>query len=179
MMEDLEERILKAIRNVPDFPQKGIQYKDISTLFLQPGLVKEIVEKGKQILSPYMPEAIAGIESRGFLFGLPLAMAMDIPFVMIRKAGKLPAATFSAEYKLEYGTATVEMHKDALEQGKSVAIVDDVLATGGTAMAAFDLIRQAEAAPVAALFLAELSFLEGRRLIEAHSGIEVLSMVKY
>lgn len=179
MMENLEERILQAIRNVPDFPQKGIQYKDISTVFLQPGLVKDIVEKGKYILSSYKPEAIAGIESRGFLFGLPLALALDIPFVMIRKAGKLPSATYSSTYQLEYGTATVEMHTDALEQGKSVAIVDDVLATGGTAMAAFDLIRQASATPVAALFLAELSFLEGRKLIEAQSAMEVVSMVKY
>lgn len=174
----LSERILSAIRTVPDFPEPGIQYKDISTLFLRPDLVRLMIEACAQSLEVYQADAIAGIESRGFLLGAAIAAHMQLPFVMIRKAGKLPSATYQETYALEYGTASIEMHCDALEQGAKVIVVDDVLATGGTAIAACNLIKRAGAMPVSCSFIAELEFLNGRQKLE-HAGIEAISLVKY
>jgi adenine phosphoribosyltransferase len=178
-MMSIEERIAQSIRNVPDFPQKGIQYKDISTLLLKPELLSEVIDHGKAALSGLQLDAVAGIESRGFLFGLPIAVALNLPFVMIRKAGKLPSDTFRELYQLEYGSATIEMHKDALQPGNRVAIVDDVLATGGTALAATKLVAQAGSNPVALWFLAELSFLKGREMFEPRQDMEIISLLKY
>lgn len=174
----LSEQILSAVRTIPDFPKPGIQYKDISTLFLRPDLVGQMIETCAKELSAYQADAVAGIESRGFLLGAAIAAHMQLPFVMIRKAGKLPAATYQEIYALEYGTASIEMHCDALEAGSRVIVIDDVLATGGTAIAACNLIKKAGSLPLVCSFIAELEFLDGRRKIES-SGIEVLSLVKY
>lgn len=174
----LSDKINKAIRTVPDFPKEGIQYKDISTLFLKPAIINQIVEVTVERLKTYELDAIAGIESRGFLLGAAIAAKMQLPFVMIRKAGKLPAATYKETYELEYGSATIEMHCDALVKGNRVAIIDDVLATGGTAIAASELIKKAEAAPIIACFIAELEFLNGAQKLES-AGIQCLSLVKY
>ena len=167
-----------AIRTIPDFPELGIQYKDISTLFLQPALINDIIAESVALLQPYNVQIIAGIESRGFLLGAAIAAKMQIPFVMIRKAGKLPAKTYSETYNLEYGTATIEMHFDAIEAGRRVAVIDDVLATGGTLSAASNLIKRAGSDPVVACLIAELGFLNGRIILES-AGTEVISLVKY
>jgi len=174
----LSEKIKGAIRTIPDFPEQGVQYKDISTLFLKPELINEIILESIALLQPYNLEVIAGIESRGFLLGAAIAAKMKLPFVMIRKAGKLPAKTYQETYQLEYGTASIEMHCDAIESGKRVAVIDDVLATGGTLGAASNLIRKAGSEPVVAFFIAELEFLNGRQKLET-AGINVLSIVKY
>jgi len=174
----LSDKILGAIRTIPDFPEPGIQYKDISTLFLEPELVNEIIEQSVELLQKYKVQVVAGIESRGFLLGAAIAARMGLPFVMIRKAGKLPSATFSETYNLEYGTATIEMHCDAIQTGRRVAVVDDVLATGGTVNAASNLIKKAGSMPVVACFIAELEFLKGRQKLE-DAGTEVISLVKY
>jgi adenine phosphoribosyltransferase len=174
----LIEKIKGAIRTIPDFPEKGVQYKDISTLFLKPELINEILLESVSLIQPYNVEVIAGIESRGFLLGAAIAAKMQLPFVMIRKAGKLPAKTYQETYQLEYGTATIEMHCDAIQSGKRVAVIDDVLATGGTLGAASNLIRRAGSEPVVACFIAELEFLNGRQKLET-AGTNVLSVVKY
>ena len=122
----LGEQIIAAVRTVPDFPKPGIQYKDISTLFLRPDLVKQMIEASANKLSEYKADAIAGIESRGFLLGAAIAAHMQLPFVMIREAGKLPSATYQETYALEYGTATIEMHCDALPSGVRVIVIEDV-----------------------------------------------------
>ena len=174
----LTEKIKGAIRTIPDFPEQGVQYKDISTLFLKPELINEIILESIALLQPYNVEVIAGVESRGFLLGAAIAAKMQLPFVMIRKAGKLPAKTYQETYQLEYGTASIEMHCDAIESGKRVAVIDDVLATGGTLGAASNLIRKAGSEPVVACFIAELEFLNGRQKLET-AGTNVLSIVKY
>jgi adenine phosphoribosyltransferase len=174
----LSEKILGAIRTIPNFPEIGIQYKDISTLFLKPDVINEIILESVALLQPYNVQVIAGIESRGFLLGAAIAAKMQIPFVMIRKAGKLPAKTYRETYNLEYGTATIEMHCDAIESGRRVAVIDDVLATGGTLSAAFNLIKMAGSDPVVACLIAELGFLNGRKKLES-AGTAVISLVKY
>lgn len=174
----LSERIKSAVRTIPDFPKPGIQYKDISTLFLEPDIINDIIIESSEALKIHQIDVIAGIESRGFLLGAAIAAKMQVPFVMIRKAGKLPSVTYKESYELEYGSATIEMHCDAINKGSRVAIIDDVLATGGTALAAFKLVKRAGAEAVLGNFIAELEFLGGRKKIE-ESGIEVLSLVKY
>lgn len=137
-------------------------YKDISTLLLNPVLVEKAVDVMANGCVDHSPTAIAGVESRGFLFGLPVAQALGLPFVMIRKAGKLPASVYSESYTLEYGEATLEMHRDALPSNARVIVVDDILATGGTAAATASLISQSGANCVGYSFLLELTFLNGR-----------------
>lgn len=158
----MEAKLREAVRTVPDFPKPGIQFKDITPLFLDPELTREIVEYLRQEFAHWNLEAIAGVESRGFLFGLPLAMALEIPFVLIRKKGKLPAKTVEFAYDLEYGSAEIEMHADALKPGQRVMVHDDLLATGGTANAAIELCKMQGAEVVGASFLIELKALEGR-----------------
>jgi adenine phosphoribosyltransferase len=139
--------IRQFIRDVPDFPQPGVLFRDITPLLLNQAAFRQ---------------ALVGIESRGFLFGAPLAYRLGVPFVPIRKAGKLPAPVMSVEYSLEYGTSQLDIHKDALGPGQRVTIVDDVLATGGTAVAAADLVRLTGGTVQTMVFLAELSLLGGR-----------------
>jgi adenine phosphoribosyltransferase len=165
----LQQKIDSAIRNVPNFPKEGIQFKDITPIMQDAQLSKEIVEelasqwKGKI-------DAVAGVESRGFLFGFPLAIALNIPFILIRKKGKLPYHTVSYKYDLEYGSAEIEMHLDSVTKGMRVLIHDDLLATGGTALAAAQLIKMQEGVVSGFSFLVELSFLEGKSKLSEHSN---------
>ncbi|MDZ4822050.1 MAG: adenine phosphoribosyltransferase [Flavobacteriales bacterium] len=162
----LEQRIKQSITEVANFPKPGISYKDITTLFSNPKLCNEVLMELHSQYRSMNIEAVIGLESRGFLLGMPLALQLNIPFILIRKKGKLPRDTFSVNYQLEYGNATIEMHKDALQKNQRVLIHDDLLATGGTASAAAQLVQMVGADVVAFSFLVELSFLNGRRALE-------------
>lgn len=157
----LQEEVKKAIRDIPDFPKPGIVFKDITPIMQDAELSKSIVQHLKSIYESQGVEAIAGIESRGFLIGYPLAMELGVPFILIRKKGKLPHKTISYDYDLEYGSATIEMHIDAVTPGQRVLIHDDLLATGGSAEAAAKLIQKGGAEVVGFDFLVELEFLKG------------------
>jgi len=161
----LEEKIKEVIRNVPDFPKQGINFKDITTLMMDPELSNLVLDELVQLYKNQEITKIAGIESRGFLFGYALAMRLNIPFVLIRKKGKLPYKKIEQSYKLEYGEAVIEMHEDAIVKGDKVLIHDDLLATGGSAEAASKLIVQAGGEVVAFNFIIELSFLNGQSKI--------------
>ncbi|PWL28797.1 MAG: adenine phosphoribosyltransferase [Fluviicola sp. XM-24bin1] len=157
----LEAEVRKAIRDIPDFPKPGIVFKDITPIMQDADLSNKIVMHLKSLYEDQGIDAIAGIESRGFLFGYPLAMELGIPFILIRKKGKLPHKTISYDYDLEYGSATIEMHVDAVSEGQRVLIHDDLLATGGSAEAAAKLIQKGGAEVVGFDFLVELEFLKG------------------
>ena len=178
MAKKIEEKLEEVIRDVPDFPKPRILFKDITPILKDAKLCQEIVENIGLHFKKENPEAIIGIESRGFLFGIMLAQYFGIPFIPIRKAGKLPHKTISLKYALEYGTAEIEMHEDALFQGMRVIIHDDLLATGGTAAAAAELINLQKAQLVGFSFLVELKFLAGRKFLEKFST-EVHSLVQY
>ncbi len=165
----LETHIKAVIRDVPDFPKPGIMFKDITPIFHDQKLCNEIVDGFIKVIGN-KPDAIVGIESRGFLFGFLLANKLNIPFVMIRKAGKLPYKTHSYEYALEYGTAKMEMHIDSLQKGWNVLVHDDLLATGGTAEAAAQLIKQQGANVCGFTFVVELGFLNGKQKLNIHSN---------
>ena len=150
------------IRDIPDFPKEGILFKDITPLLADTEGLQFTVDKLTGFAHEQKAEAIAGIESRGFLFGVPVAMALGVPFVPIRKPGKLPAETTRVEYELEYGTDALEIHTDAVSKGQRVVVIDDLLATGGTAAATAELLKRVGAVPAGFGFLIELSFLPGR-----------------
>jgi len=154
------------IRDIADFPQAGVLFRDITPLLGNREAFTYVIETMAKPFETDPVDAIVGIESRGFLFGAPLAYRLGIPFVPVRKAGKLPAPVMSVEYALEYGTSQLDIHKDALTSGQRVAIVDDVLATGGTAEATAQLVRLVGGKVVCFLFLAELGFLGGRGRLE-------------
>jgi adenine phosphoribosyltransferase len=177
-MNDLQTRIKAAIRDVPDFPKDGILFKDISTLLLQPDLANDILDALVSRFEHDDIDAIAGIESRGFLFGNALALRLNKPFVLIRKAGKLPAHKITQQYELEYGMAAIEMHSDAITAGQRVIIHDDLLATGGSAEAAAKLIQQAGGVVAGFSMLVELGFLQGAPRLAAVSGV-LHSLVRY
>ena len=174
----ISEKLDKAIREVPNFPKEGINFKDITTLLLNPELSTEIVDafidrlKGKKI------DAIVGVESRGFLFGFLLANKMKIPFVPIRKVGKLPGETLKFKYDLEYGSAEMEVHKSDVKEGWNVVVHDDLLATGGTACAASELIQQLGANVAAFAFVISLDYLKGNEKLEKYSK-EIISLKRY
>ena len=159
---DTVHEIYQAIRDVPDFPKPGIMFKDITPLLLDPGRFRRAVELMAAPFRGSEVRRVVSIESRGFLLGAPIALLLDAGLVPIRKPGKLPAARGRVEYALEYGTDALEMHRDAVGQGDRVLIVDDVLATGGTAEAAAKLVRAHGAQVVGFTFLIELDFLKGR-----------------
>lgn len=161
--------IRNAIRLVPDFPKQGILFKDITPLLQDPKIGQLIVDEFARQFAGKQIDAIAGIESRGFLFGYALALKMGVPFVPIRKSGKLPWKTVGIDYDLEYGTARIEMHEDAIEAGMNVMIHDDLLATGGTAAAAAQLVQSQNAKVAAFTFVVELDFLKGRENITQYS----------
>ena len=174
----LEEKLKSTIRDVPDFPKEGIMFKDISTIMLDPELSNDIVE---HLAAKYKYEAIdavAGLESRGFLFGFPLAMKLGVPFVLIRKQGKLPYHKISHAYDLEYGRAVIEMHVDALTKGQRVLIHDDLLATGGSAVAAAELITKCGGVIAGFDFLVVLDFLNGEEKLKSYSD-NIANLVRF
>ena len=157
----IEQKIKSVIRDVPNFPKEGIIFKDISTIMMNPQLSAEILDHLVELYKDKGLTKIAGIESRGFLFGYPLAIRLGLPFVLIRKKGKLPYEKLSYSYDLEYGSATIEIHTDAIEKNDKVLIHDDLLATGGSASAAAELIQQCGGEVEAFNFLVSLDFLNG------------------
>jgi adenine phosphoribosyltransferase len=156
----------QVIRGVPDFPKRGILFYDISTLLAHAEAWQETVRRLADALNPYRPEMLVGIESRGFLVAAPLATVLGCGFVMVRKRGKLPGATIPYTYDLEYGTDTLEIQADALAPGRRVAVLDDLLATGGTLAAAIRLCRMVGGEVVAAACIIELAFLDGRAKLD-------------
>jgi adenine phosphoribosyltransferase len=174
---NLQEAIKDTIRDVPDFPKPGIMFKDITPIFYNQTLCSQIVDGFIENLNT-KPDAIVGIESRGFLFGFLVANKLNIPFVLVRKAGKLPYKTISHEYDLEYGSAKIEMHEDALQKGWNVLIHDDLLATGGTAEAAAHLVKKLGANIAGFNFVVGLEFLNGKNKLINHSN-NITCLVQY
>ena len=159
---NLKDRINQTLIDVPDFPKPGILFKDITPLFKDPQLIRDMIASANELLTPLKVDVIVGLESRGFPLGCSIAMGMNIPFVMVRKKGKLPRATYQVSYDLEYGQATVELQKDDILPGQRVYIHDDLLATGGTAAAAAKLIEMAGGTVVGFGFILTLDFLNGK-----------------
>lgn len=175
---DVNLAIRKAIRNIPDFPKPGIQFKDITPLLEDPNLSRGIIAELARHYREIEVDAVAGVESRGFLFGLPLAMELNVPFIIVRKKGKLPAETVSFKYDLEYGSAEIEVHKGAIKKGMKVLVHDDLLATGGTAGATAMLVEKEEGEVAGFSFLVELNDLNGRANL-AHFDKPIISLVSY
>ena len=173
MSKDID--LKKHIRSIPDFPKPGILFYDISTLLAHAEAWHTTIERMADMLRPYKPDVLAGIESRGFLLAAPLALALGTGFVMMRKQGKLPGTTVRHTYALEYGTDTIEIQNDAIKQGARVVLVDDLLATGGTLAAAVTLLEQVGGVVPAAACVIELTFLEGRKKL----NVPVETLLKY
>ena len=171
-MVDLKSRI----RDIPDFPKKGILFRDITTLLKDELAFEKVVDKLTAFYEDEAIEKVVGVESRGFIFGAPLAYTLGAGFVPVRKAGKLPSDIYEARYELEYGSDTLTIHQDAITPGQRVLVVDDLLATGGTISATLDLLKQLGAVVVGVAFLIELSDLKGRDKIP---GVPVLSLITY
>ncbi|GKU75685.1 adenine phosphoribosyltransferase [Paenibacillus sp. L3-i20] len=164
------------IRVIPDFPQPGIRFKDITTLLKDGPAYRAVIEEMRAAVEHLQIDVIAGPEARGFVVGAPLALALGVGFAPIRKSGKLPGETISASYDLEYGNDQLAMHKDAISPGQRVLIADDLLATGGTIATSMNLIRQLGGEVVGAAFLIELLYLNGREKLD---GIELFSLMTY
>jgi adenine phosphoribosyltransferase len=173
---NLQESIIKAIRDIPDFPVKGVIFKDVTPLFSDINLYNKIIDNIAELYKDKKITKVAGLESRGFIFGISVAQKLNVPFVAIRKKGKLPYKTVSTTYSLEYGSATIEMHIDSVNEKDNVLIVDDLLATGGTACAAADLIKQLKGTVAGCAFVIELSFLNGKDKLK---DIPYSTLVKY
>jgi adenine phosphoribosyltransferase len=169
-------RLQELIRDVPDFPIPGIIFKDITPILQDPDGFHDAIEALSDLYDPASYNVIVGMESRGFVFGAPVAFALHRGFIPIRKAGKLPAAKISVEYTLEYGANVLEMHADGVTSGTRVLIIDDLLATGGTCRAAIDLIERAGGVVVGAAFLVELDFLNGRQQLDGYEAKSVLHL---
>jgi adenine phosphoribosyltransferase len=174
----LSQKIQSVIRDVPDFPRPGIIFKDITPILMNPTLSEEVVDGMRQELNGVKIDAVVGVESRGFLFGMMLANVLGVPFVPVRKAGKLPYKVVSQKYELEYGAAEVEMHVDAIQKDWNVVLHDDLLATGGTAAAAAELIEKLGGKVSAFAFVIELGFLNGTEALKKYSD-KMISLVKY
>lgn len=164
---DFATEILARLRDVADFPRAGVHFKDITPLLLDPGAYERTVAALVGALRPLRPDLILGVEARGFLFAAPVALNLGLGFVPARKPGKLPAERLSVPYTLEYGESALEMHRDAIRPGQRVAVVDDVLATGGTSRAAATLVGRAGGEVAAFAYVAELAFLKGRKALPA------------
>ena len=170
------KKVEDYIRTIPDFPEEGIMFRDITTVLQDADGFALAIDEMQKLLADTEFDVIVGAESRGFIFGAPLAYNMKKAFVPVRKKGKLPCETVEATYDLEYGTATIEMHKDSIKPGQKVVIVDDLIATGGTIEAAAKLIEQLGGEVVKIVFLLELAGLEGRKRL---SKYEVETVVTY
>ncbi len=168
--------LVNTIRSVPDFPVKGILFYDITTMLKNPAALKESVDQLANRYQDANVELIVGIESRGFIFGMPLAYKFGVGFAPVRKPGKLPAETLAESYELEYGTNTLEIHVDAIQKGQKVLVVDDLLATGGTAKATCNLIEKLGGQVIGLAFVIELNFLHGREKLQ---GYDVFSLIQY
>lgn len=171
------QEIKKMVREVPDFPKKGINFIDITTAIKDAPTMKKIIDYFVEIYKDKKIDYVAGIESRGFIFAMPIAYKLNCGFIPIRKPKKLPAETIGVDYELEYGTDRIEIHKDAIEPGKRVLLMDDLLATGGTAAAAAKLVKKAGGELVGISFVIELCELKGREKLP--SDVEVQTMLKY
>lgn len=171
------ETIKKSIRNIPNYPKEGIQFKDITTAIKQPEIFKEVIDMLVQHYKNEHIDYVIGIESRGFIFASALAYNLGCGFVPIRKSGKLPAEVIAQEYELEYGTDKIEIHKDALEKGNRVLIIDDLLATGGTTIAAAELVKKTNAEIAGFAFMIELKDFKAREKLEKYAP--VLSLIEY
>jgi len=169
---DLKEKI----RVIPDFPKRNISYKDITTLLKDPEAYKHVIDQLALISKEMNADVIVGPEARGFITGAPLAYALGKGFVLIRKPGKLPAEIVSLEYELEYGTDKLEIHKDAIKKGQRVVLADDLLATGGTSLAAVQLVEKLGAKIAGLVFIIELTGLNGREKLKDY---HVASLVQY
>lgn len=175
---NIEQQLKSIIRDIPNFPKEGILFKDISTIMLNPIVSNAVLDHLVETYKSAGLQAIAGIESRGFLFGYPLAMRLGIPFVLIRKQGKLPYKKISHSYDLEYGSATIEMHTDAINQGDKVLIHDDLLATGGSASAAAELILKSGGKIAGFNFLVSLDFLNGEEKLKNYTD-NIVNLASY
>ncbi|MBI4114961.1 MAG: adenine phosphoribosyltransferase [Candidatus Omnitrophica bacterium] len=164
------------IRDVPDFPKKGIIFKDITPILKDPDALRYAVNELSILLEEFQPDQIVGIESRGFIFSPILAYKLRAGFIPVRKKGKLPAETIRTSYQLEYGESELEIHQDAILKGMKVAVVDDLLATGGTSKAAIHLVEKLGGQVAAVAFLVELTFLKGREKLR---GYNIFSLVQY
>ena len=169
------EHLKALIRDVPDFPMQGILFRDVTPLLRDPQGLAQVVEALAERYRGQGIDVVAGIESRGFIFGTPLAVALGTGFVPIRKLGKLPAEKVTREYALEYGTNCLEVHRDAVRPGERVLLVDDLLATGGTARAAAELIEELGAEVVETAFVIELEFLKGRAALDGRPAHALLT----
>jgi adenine phosphoribosyltransferase len=164
------------IREVPDFPKPGILFYDVTTMLKDPAAYKESIDLLTEPYRDRRVDLVVGMESRGFIFSAPMAYQLNAGFVPVRKLGKLPAETVSVEYALEYGTNTLEIHRDAIDAGQQVLIVDDLLATGGTVNGTIELVRRLNGEVVGLAFLVELLYLEGRDRLKGH---EIHSVIQY
>ena len=172
--------LTKSIRDVPDFPAPGIIFRDITPLLADPYLFSQAVDwYCKEVERLHPVRKIIAIESRGFIFGSAVAHKMNLGLVPVRKKGKLPFTTASVEYQLEYGTDVLEIHTDALEAGEEVVVLDDLLATGGTAGATLELVKERKAIPRGGVFLIELPGLKGRDKIKLPEAKKIISLIKY
>jgi adenine phosphoribosyltransferase len=168
--------LASRIRDVPDFPQKGILFKDITTLLKDGPAFKSAIDLMTSRVKDWDVDVVVGMESRGFIFAAPIAYNLGVGFAPVRKLGKLPAETIQAEYALEYGTNTLEVHTDAIHEGQRVLIVDDLLATGGTVGATIDLVERLGGEVAGTAFLVELGFLHGRQRLDAY---RVTTLITY
>ena len=178
MLAEDFDYVREHVRQVPDFPKPGILFLDITTATKDAKSMNKMIEFLVEQFKDEKIDYVAGIESRGFIFGAPLACRLGAGFIPIRKPNKLPADTIKESYSLEYGTDTIEMHADAVKSGDRVLVIDDLLATGGTAVAACNLVKKVGAEVVAAAFIIELDPLKGRKKIEANN-VKVYSMLNY
>ena len=170
------KKIEEYVRSIPDFPEPGIIFRDVTSVLQDADGLQLAIDSMQDCLEGEEFDVITGLESRGFIFGMPLAYNLHKPFVLVRKAGKLPCETVSRTYELEYGSATIEMHKDSIKPGQKVAIIDDLIATGGTIEAAIKLVESLGGEVVKVVFLIELAGLKGR---EKLAGYDVASVIKY
>src|SRR5207248_9831171 len=168
--------LASKIRDIPDFPKPGIQFKDITTLLKDGAAFRAAIDGLLERIGPRKIDVVVGMESRGFIFAAPIAYKLGVGFVPVRKLGKLPADVVSVEYDLEYGSATLEMHKDAIKPGARVLIVDDLLATGGTVAGTIELVKQLKGEIVACGFLIGLAALKGR---EKLGGYDIVTLIRY
>ena len=170
----IREKVEDYVRSIPDFPEKGIIFRDVTSVLQDADGLKMAIDEMQERLKGIEFDKIAGLESRGFIFGMPIAYNLHKPFILVRKAGKLPCETVSKTYDLEYGQATIELHKDAITPGERIVVIDDLIATGGTVEAAGDLISELGGKVVKMVFLMELAGLKGREKLKNYDVESVI-----